>query len=139
MQQNIEFNLRVSRFYFLFLALMLAGSAAIVIVLPLAWWMRGILFCVLMGYGAVIFWRYALLRSKDSIIRLRKLDGKCWQITTGSAVFEATPRGDSTVTPVVSILRVDMPGRRQPLASIILKDSLPAGEYRRLIGMLRMG
>ena len=118
---------------------MLIGSGVIVVLLPRAWWLRCILFALLIGYGAVIFWRFVLLKSKDSIIRLKNLGEKRWQVTTNSDVFESLLRGDSTVTPVVSILRVDRPGRRLPLVSIIFRDSLPEGEYRRLIGMLRMG
>lgn len=139
MLQNHEFNLHVSRFYCLFLALMLFGSSVIVVMLPLVWWQRAILFFVVIAYGAVIFWRFALLRAKNSIIRLRKIDEKSWQITTRSGVSEVMLRGDSTVTPVMSILRFEMAGKRQTLVSIIFRDSLPKSEYRRLVSVARMG
>ncbi len=56
-----------------------------------------------------------------------------------AGTYDAKLRGDSTVTTLVSILRFDLPARRQIATCMVFKDSLPAEDYRRLISLVRMG
>lgn len=137
--QDREFKLFPSHFYCLFLALMLLGSAVIALMLPVQFWLRTLIFAVLIVYGAQIFWRYAWLRSKNSVINIAKLTDKRWRLTTQGGVVDAVLRGDSTITTVVSVLRFDIPGSRWPLSCMVFRDSLRADDYRRLISTIRMG
>jgi hypothetical protein len=135
--QNPDFELHPSKIYCAFLGITLLMSAVIVLLLPLNFWLRVLIFLILAGYGVIIFWQYALLRAADSVIGLKKIDGKRWQLTTRAGVFESTLRGDSTVTAYVSVLRFDLPERRKPISCILVRDSLSADDYRRLVGVVR--
>jgi hypothetical protein len=135
--QNLEFKLQISKTYCILLAIVFLMSGIIVIVLPAPVWLRAILLAALFGYALHTFWRYALLKSELSILGLKKLEAKHWQLTTNKGVVEAELRGDSTVTTLVSVLRFDLPGRKLPIVSIIFRDNLGADVYRRLIGMVR--
>lgn len=137
--QDREFKLFPSRFYCLFLALMMLGSAVIALMLPLQFWLRTLIFAFLIVYGARIFWQFALLRSKNSVIKMTKLTDKRWRLTTPGGVVEADLRGDSTITTVVSVLRFGISGSRRPLSCMVFRDSLRADDYRRLISIIRMG
>lgn len=112
-------------------------SAVIVCMLPVLIWLRLGLLVFLLAYGASIFWQYALLRAAWSVIAVKKLEDKRWQLTTRSDIQTAALRGDSTVTAYVSVLRFDIPERKKPLSCIIFRDSLAADEYRRLTGAIR--
>jgi hypothetical protein len=137
--QDREFKLFPSHFYCLFLALMLLGSAVIALMLPVQFWLRTLIFAVLIVYGAQIFWRYAWLRSKNSVIKLINLTGKRWELTIHGETVEGILRGDSTITTVVSVLRFDISGSRWPLSCMVFRDSLRGDDYRRLISTIRMG
>lgn len=137
--QNIVFKLHPSKVYCTLLALVLIASAGIAFNLPIHFLLKSILLFVLMGYGAHIFYRYALLHAKLSIVGVNKLEGRTWQVTTQMGVIDAQLRGDSTVTAIVSILRFDFPQKRWPVVSIVCRDSLAPEQYRQLVGMLRVG
>ena len=137
--QDRAFKLLPSRFYCLFLAAMLFGSAVITLMLPMELWLRTLIFAALVVYGARIFWRFALLRSKHSVIKLSNLTGKRWELTIHGETVEGILRGDSTITTVVSVLRFDIRGSRWPLSCMVFRDSLRGDDYRRLISTIRMG
>lgn len=137
--ENLEFKLHPSKFYCFFLSFTLLMSVVIVIVLPIAVWLCAIMVAVLVVYGATIFWRFALLKAPLSIIRLRQREARNWQVTTNSIVTSAVLRGDSTVTTVVAVLRFDFASRTRPVSCMIFRDSMGAEEYRRLVGLVRMG
>jgi hypothetical protein len=136
--QNPDFKLHLSKFYCLFLGTLLLGSALVIILLPLPYWLRVLLLAALLIYGSLIFRQYALLRGSFSVIRLKKMEEKRWQVITPSRVFECALRGDSVVTTVVSVLRFNIPGKHLPLVSVVFRDSLRAEDYRRLVAALRM-
>lgn len=137
--QNPEFKLHPSIIYCVFLGLMLAGSGIILALLPFAFWLKALLFAVLCVYGVALFMRFALLRTQQAVIALKKLDGKSWQVVTRARVFDSILRGDSTITTLVSVLRFDVSGLKRPLVCIVFRDSLPADDYRQLVGVIRMG
>lgn len=136
--QNHVFKLHPSRFYCLFLGLMLLGSGVIILLLPVVFWLKTLFLAVLIVYGIFLFQKFALLRAAFSVVGLQKQDGKQWRVETRTAVFDAVLRGDSTVTTLVSVLRFDVSGQRRPVVCMVFRDSLPAEEYRRLIGVIRM-
>lgn len=136
--QNLEYKLRPSKFYCIFLAIAILASFVVITVVSANFWLKLIVFALLAGYGSYTFLRYGLLKAKFSIIGLQKMESGQWQVTTNSGVTEASLRGDSTITPIVSILRFDVSGRKVPVSCIIFKDSLTDDGYRRLIGVMRM-
>jgi hypothetical protein len=137
--QKIDFRLHPSKFYCFFLALTLVMSVVVVIALSVSMLFKALLAGLVMAYGWMIYRRYALLRSPLSIIGFAKLENGKWQVSTRVDHTEAVLKGDSTVTSLVTILRFQFPGRRLPVASIIMRDSLNAEAYRQLIATLRMG
>ena len=135
--QTSEFNLHPSRVYGLFLAAMILGSTIVILTLPFAFWLRTLILAALLVYGALVFNRHVLLRSSDSILRLRKLNRESWQLTTREGAVDANLRGDSTVTAFVSVLRFETVNGERLLTCIIFKDSLPADAYRQLVVCVR--
>lgn len=136
--QNLEFKLKRSLVYMVFLDAVLLASAIIIWMLPLDLGVRVLLFAVLAFYSATILWRFALLQAKLSVLGFKKLEGKRWQVTLGSGVKEGVLRGDSTVTNFVSVLRFDLHGMRRPVTAMVFRDSLSADDYRRMVGVIRM-
>lgn len=137
--QNLAFKFNISRIYCVFLAAMLVGSGIIVVLLALPFWVKALMLAALIGYGAPIYWRFALLRGALSVLEIAKLDQKRWRVSLRDDEFDSELRGDSTITNLVCVLRFNMPGRRTPLVCIVFRDALSSDDYRRLVGVIRMG
>ncbi len=135
--QNHEFKLHPSRFYCLFLVLMLFGSGIIIVMLPFSEWLTTLLLVVLSCYGFFLLYKFALLRAAFSVTALKKIDGKRWQVITRAGALDSILRGDSTVTTLVSVLRFDVSGQKRPLVCMVFRDSMPADDYRRLVATIR--
>ena len=118
---------------------MLFGSGVIIVMLPFVIWLKMLLLAMLLGYGVFLMLKFALLRTAFSVTALKKMDEKRWQAMTRAGALDAKLRGDSTVTTLISVLRFDVSGQKHPLVSIVFRDSLPADDYRRLVGIIRMG
>lgn len=87
-------------------------------------------------YGAYLL-QSALLRSTQSILGISKR-GHGWQVSNRVGEREASLRGDSTVTSLVSILRFKTADDYFPRSCVIFRDSLAQDEYRRLMVVLGM-
>lgn len=93
---------------------------------------------LLAGYGSYTFLRYALLRNKLSITAIQYAANNDWLVTTPKGTVVAELKGDSTVTHFLAILRFKSRENGSMNSCILLSDSLPAGDFRRLVGLLRM-
>jgi hypothetical protein len=136
---KLEFKFYPSRFYCFFLGATLLASVLIAATLPIHNGIKSLLLAALTLYGVYLFRRFALLKAASSITSIKQLDNNQWQLFTRSGVFTATLRGDSMVTPYIAILRFDLIEKKQLLVSFLFKDSFRDDDYRRLVGMVRMG
>jgi hypothetical protein len=134
---NHEFNFKPSISYLVLLSLFVLGSLAVTLTIPADWRIRLFLFLAVAVYGGQIIWCYGLLKGKNAIHTLKALPDDQWLLITKTGRFEAVLRGDSTVTHLVSILRVEVEGQRFPPSCTIFKDSLPPDDYRRLVVAIR--
>lgn len=136
--QDHKFILKPSKFYCSFLAVALLASFLVIILIHANIWIK-LLVAVLLGfYGSYTYLRYALLKTRDSIIALQSTSSGKWQVTTNAGVVSGEVKGDSVVTPFLSILRFNVERKRSSLSCIILRDSLDNDDYRRLVALLRM-
>lgn len=134
---NHEFSLRPSPSYLILLSLFVVGSLAVTLTIPADWRIRFFLFLAVAVYGGQIIWCDGLLKGKNAIQTMTLLSDDQWLLMTSAGRFEATLKGDSTVTHLVSILRFKLEGQRFPLSCTVFKDSLPPDDYRRLVVAIR--
>lgn len=133
-----KFLLKPSKYYSIFLAIALLASVIVVVTIKANIWIKLLVLALLAFYGSYTFLRYALLKTRDSILALQLVSGNEWQVTTRAGVQSMEVQGDSTITPWLSVLRFKVSGKRSALSCIVLKDSLPDEEYRQLVAILRM-
>ena len=134
-----EFRLHASRHYLILLGIVFFLSASIIFMLPLYLLVKFSIFVVLFIYMGWITQRFCLLKLDSSIIVLRFISGNKWLLITRQGDINAELLGDSTVTRWVSVLRFRVDGHRFPQSSIVFRDSLPEGVYRKLIVIANAG
>ena len=122
------------------LALAASGSAGLALWLPLPYW-AGMAWCALVlpatGYYIV---RDALLRQAGSIVELEvDARGHLRCQTVSGQWLDAQVRGDSMVTPWLTVLNLQLSTSRRPRAVLLLSDSGDAEMFRRLRVWLRWG
>lgn len=126
---NRDFKLQYSTQYLTLVGLFVLSSAVILLSLTLSWWLKLCLLLVLCAYGIYIV-RYPMLCT------LRYAQNKQWLLQTAETTHTATLSGDSTVTQWFAVLRFRVAGSRLPRTCLIFRDSLPQGDYRRLLVVL---
>lgn len=135
--QKIDINLHPSLRLMAFILLAWLGSEVIIFMSPLAWWIKILLFVLVMVYGLGIFWQHGLLRDQQAILGIHYQADDGWWIQDRLAKTAVQVNGDSTVTTILSVLRftpIDQSGVR---ACVVLKDSMGHGAYRRLVVALK--
>lgn len=135
--QDHEFHLNPSKKYIAFLGMVIFVSLSIVLLLPLGHWLKLAGFILVSGYSGYIFWRYALLRDRHSIVSIRYLGDKKWLLHTRKYTVEADICSDSTLSGIVSVLRFKMAKRWWPVSCIVFRDSLDGDQYRKLLVKLK--
>lgn len=134
---NLDFNFKPSKQYLALLALTLIVCVGIAFNLSFAPWVKFVLIILIALYGSYLLWAIAMLRGKEAITRIKRLDDGHWSVFTPQGQFVAELRGDSMATSIVSILRFQIPSQRRPLSGVVFRDSLDGGEYRELQVALR--
>jgi hypothetical protein len=132
------FHFKPSKHYLTLMSVVLFASLIIVLCLPLAGWIKGLSFLLIAVYGGHILWQFGFLRSKQSIVSIRRDSEGRWLLCTNNNVQVAELSGDSTVTGWVSVLRFYVHKRLSPKSCIVFRDSLPHDQYRKLLVVLRM-
>src|SRR3990167_11389359 len=120
-----NFELKPSKLYLLIMLVILMISIGLIISLQdckMAIRILMILFIIL--YGTWIIWRFVLLRSPTSVIRIQHIDKQEWQIQLNQSHHLAILSGDSIVTPWLSILRFKISGEFWKPSCVIFSDSL---------------
>lgn len=135
---NREFNLKPSIQYTALLSAILFLSILIIISLTLETWIKYCAIIFVGVYGAYLFWRFALLRSRNAILSIKLLNDGSWQLYTRDKIYTAKLSGDSTATNLISVLRFRTDKHYWPKSCLIFRDSLEYEQYRRLLVALRM-
>lgn len=145
MDTALTLSFKPSKQLMLFYILLLLISAIGISVLPSASLIKFLLVIGLLMLIGYVFRRYALLASSRSIVELRyqpqRVLSECWQIRTkaGSSWYVKPKLTDCYVSPYLTVLSFQLPLKQSiitrisyPHSLIILPDSLPKDDYRRL-------
>ena len=134
-----SYDLKPSIFAMILLAIIFCVSAYILITLPWSPFIKLVGMAMLIAYFASLIWRFGLCLSQYGLTKINYLGDQHYVLEKYQQNIQARLRGDSTITPYVSILRFQIKGRRLPYNSVIFRDSLKQGDYQRLLAMIRMG
>lgn len=129
---NQEFAFKPSKQYLGLYGAMFLASLMIIFILDLPLGIRLLLLIAVSCYMGYQCWRFILLRSQHSILRIQWLGEGQWQIATRDHCYRASLCGHSTVTPFLSVLRFRIAKQWRPVSCVIFRDSLGAENYRRL-------
>jgi hypothetical protein len=136
--QNIDISLRSSRIFLIVLLVLLFTSEWIIMTLPIAYLIKGLLMIIAAIYVICIIYKHCLLKSVHSVQKIRQLTGGAtWLITTPKKQVRGSLSGETIITRWMVILRficVD-PYRKQSV--LIFLDALNQAEYRQLLLQLR--
>lgn len=136
--QNLEFILRPSSVYLFLTSLFFLVTLGIVLFLPISPILKLFLFILVFTYSIYILWRFGLLRSRLSIVGIKRLSDGRWLLKTPVDEIVAELCPFSTVTSVVSVLRFKVPKQRMSKICIIFWDSLEREHFRQLLVVLKM-
>lgn len=96
------------------------------------------IFLILVGVVSIIFYgQYLFTLARQKVRLVYTSEGK-WLFEDKNITLEGTLRGDSTVTPYVSVLRWQINGQKSVKNLIIFRDSLSKNDYRQLMVIIRM-
>jgi len=136
---DLEFKLKLSNQYLFLMLGFFSAGILIVLCLSLSLWLKGIGILLIIAYGFSVIWKFGLLRSRHSIMALRRHENGHWRLHRLENECTAVLRGDSTITGIMSILRFQVPDYYWPQTCIIFRDSLGPDVYRQLLVVLKMG
>lgn len=134
---NHEYVLKPSKIYALLWAVVGLGSLGLCISLPLSLYLKVFCMAAVLLYSGWIVGRDVLQLSTSSITAIRYENEHTWFLSTRNHTWQATLRGDSTVTSWLAILRFQVPQRMFPVACVIWRDALTADRYRELRVLLK--
>jgi toxin CptA len=136
----IHVDLRTSRALAALLGAGCLVACALVVILPLPVWLASlaILAGVLATSRALML--HALLLRPSSVVRIEVTASGEMRCTMRSGeMVAATVLGSSTVMPWLTVLNLELPGKRLARHAILLPDAVEADEFRRLRVWLRWG
>lgn len=134
--QEINDNLKVSKIFLRGFTIFMAASLIMVSTLSISITLKICIFIGLIFYSIPTFRRHVFLTHKNAIVKI-KLNFKECVLTSRHHTFYCEIAGDTTLTQFVCILRFKAGEGRFKKSCIIFKDSLPEGQYRRLIVILK--
>jgi toxin CptA len=120
------------------LAAVHGGSAVLALIYVEPTWLGAFVALALSGSLAFYLRRDALLRDRRSVVRLRMEEGgRCVLGLRGGKILPATLLPSSFVSPLLTVLRVKSEAGEGVRSVVLLPDSAPAEELRRLRVWLR--
>lgn len=136
----IRLALRPSRRLAALLGVASGGACLAVALLPLPSWQRLALVLAIAAAAGYHVARDALLRMPGSVVALEVTsEGALRFQSRAGAWCDAAVRGDSVVTPWLTVLNLAEPEKRRARRAILLADSGDSGMLRRLRVWLRWG
>jgi len=134
---SLDITLKPSKRYLVLFSLFWMGTGLIVICLPIHFFLKSGLLGIIAVYGFFILWHDILLKSSNSIIRLRTLSEGKWLLTTPKQEIKGELSGKSTITRHFCALCFKIENTFFEKSCLILKDAIPEEPYRQLIICLR--
>lgn len=117
-----------------------AAAAGLLVMLPLPSWVMPAAVLTLFASAIHAVRRHALLRGRQAITALAFSDRETLRVSLRDGSSHAgRVLGSSTVGTTLTILNLALDGRRLPAHVVVLDDSLPADDFRRLRVWLRWG
>jgi toxin CptA len=136
----IRLTLQPSRWLVMVLALAAVAAGIAIALLPLPLWQRVVLALPIAAAAVYHVVKDALLRMPWSIVALEVTSEGALQFQTrAGAWYGAKVRGDSFVTPWLTVLNLTEPEKRWVRRTILLSDSGDAEMFRHLRVWLRWG
>ena len=134
-----EIRLHPSRLLLAVLVAAHLGALAVVLVMPLAGWIKAVLVPVVLASMGYAIWRFALLRGRHTLVAL-KVTRDGLEVETRAGVWLPTiVLGSTFVSPWLAVLHLRPQGRRFMVPVVLLPDALGHDEFRRLRVWLRWG
>lgn len=134
---NLELKLKPSRQYLIFLLSLLFTTVCLIILAPIPFFLKGASLLGSSLYGWYLI-EGALLHHPHAIIFIEHKSDGSWLLRSKRNAYKSMISGDSTVTSLISILRFNRPHHFFKKTCLIFPDSLPDGDYRRLLVVLKM-
>lgn len=127
------FNFVPSKIYLAILIAVLISSGILLLLMNIALLIKIAAIIIFIIYSYHLIHNVGLLRGKRTIQSIRFHEDGRWRVTDNQGIHSAELLGDSVVTAWVCVLRFRVIGKRWPLACVVFRDSLPRGEYRRMV------
>jgi hypothetical protein len=134
--RKLDIPLKPAAVYIRLILLILAGSSAIVLAIPVNGWLKIFLLMLLAVYAWRSILKKALLLNADAILRLTYFHD-CWEVHTAGEILPVKISGDSTLTGFLSVLRFQGEGQRKKISCVIFKAAVGTDTYRRLCAAAR--
>lgn len=131
----ISINLKPSKIFNCAVLFLSIGSLLITLILNLAGWIKFILIIMLILYSCHIFWRYGLLKSSKSILKIIWHEG--WFAQTRDEIFPINILGETTITRFFCVLCYSRKETRKFQSCLITRDILDKDDYRKLLSRLK--
>ena len=136
----IRLALRPSRRLAAVLILAGVGACTTIALLPLQLWQKLVLALFIAAAAGYHVARDALLRTPQSIVALEVTSEGALRFQSRAETWaDAEVRGDSFVTPWLTVLNLTEPDKRLARRAVLLSDSGDAEMFRRLRVWLRWG
>ena len=133
MQKN-NFSFQPSKQYLSILTIILIASTLIILFYIPNFILKIAALFSLLIYAKPIY-QAAILKNPNAILSIKYMNNDQWLLQTPKGEYYAKITGDSTVTSYFCLLRFQ--SEKQHVSSIVMKDSLLADDYRRLLVRLR--
>lgn len=132
--RNHDFKLGFSAIYFSLVTSLSLLAFYCVYLLSIAFFLKGLLFLIVLAYIGRLFWVEIFLMSPSSVIRLEFIEDNRWRAyTRDGREIDAKLLGDSLITAHVSILRLLSYDGTFSKTCVVFFDALPKGEYPQLV------
>lgn len=136
----LRLDLRPSRLLASVLGVATLAALVLILLLPFPFWITLPLCVLLLGAAFFHIMRDAGLRLSSSILALEVAShGQVRYLSRREGWREVAVRGDSYVTPWLTVVNLSDPGKRWSRAAILMSDSGDAEMFRRLRVWLRWG
>lgn len=106
-------------------------SNGIIFYLTFPLWLQLLLLFFSLSYGGYLFWRYALLKHPQSIVKISH-DNQSWIFHNRKQSFPVKLSGNTTLSFLVCIICFSTTGHRFLDSCVIFNDSLSNNDFRRL-------
>lgn len=129
---NLNVTFKPSWYYLILISIFLLMSMLVLLTITIQWECKLLGLLGLIIYGQYLL-RFGLLCRENAILGIVRNSAGEWWVQTKHVLSPAQLQGDSWVTSWVIVLRFRVDNKHFIQSSIIFRDSLAFGNYRRLL------